>query len=144
MFKFNFNNSDDNLNKSDDLKTEKVDESLKESTEIKIAANQYQEIAEKVKNCHLKVFLSRDLEIGYVDVSSLTEESDSDLIPKVYEGGFKIWECTQDLADLLTFDDKEFAGKRVCDLGCSAGILGMIGLISGADKVDFQDYVSGN
>jgi ribosomal protein L11 methylase PrmA len=60
----------------------------------------------------------------------------------VYEGGFKVWECTQDLADLLTFDDKEFVGKKVCDLGCSAGILGMIALISGAEKVDFQDYVS--
>lgn len=75
-----------------------------------------------------------------MDVALLTNNSVSDLIPRVYEGGFKIWECSQDLCDFLV-DTNEFEGKRVCDLGCSAGILGILSLAKGASTVDFQDYV---
>ncbi|KAK7790241.1 hypothetical protein R5R35_001045 [Gryllus longicercus] len=65
----------------------------------------------------------------------------SDLIPGKYEGGFKIWECTQDLANFMI---KELShvfhpGVRVLDLGCGAGILGVLALVHGC-TVHFQDY----
>lgn len=86
----------------------------------------------------------------------------------VYEGGLKIWECTKDLCDYLTESlplveseksepvfkipgvvveeevntlIKSFQHKLCLDLGCGAGILGILCLQNGA-KVHFQDYVS--
>lgn len=62
-------------------------------------------------------------------------------------GGAKVWECTQDLGLFLanTVDEKnllsDFAEKRVLDLGCGAGILGILALKAGS-TVHFQDYVS--
>lgn len=58
-------------------------------------------------------------------------------------GGAKIWECTQDLGELLCKEKiiENFANKKVLDLGCGAGILGILALQNGA-KVHFQDYVS--
>ena len=70
--------------------------------------------------------------------------NNSDLISGVYEGGYKIWECTQDLVDYFTEEDaskNEFAGKLVCDLGCSGGLAGLMALIKDARNVHFQDYV---
>lgn len=144
MFKFNFSENDEALEKKINIRDEELLEESKECTVIRITADQYTEMAQKVKNEKVNCFVSNDIEIGYLDHTSLTDKSDTDLIPRVYEGGFKIWECTQDLADFLTNSEylNEFEGKSVCDLGCSAGVLGIIGLINGASKVDFQDYVS--
>lgn len=70
------------------------------------------------------------------------EISHSDLIPAKYEGGLKIWECTYDLADYLM--DKttrlNLKNKTVLDLGCGAGILGIVALKLDAECVHFQDY----
>lgn len=160
MFKFNFNSENEEIVKEDLEKDKKLQsEQCKESEKISISSNQYQEIAENVKNSTLNVFISNENEIGYLDNTLLTDKSDTDLIPRVYEGGFKIWECTQDLADFITnplvsefahpsglnvpnLNDSEFKNKSVCDLGCSAGVLGIIALMIGAKHVDFQDYVS--
>lgn len=66
----------------------------------------------------------------------------------MYEGGLKIWECTQDLADFLTKTNdngktllNNFEGKRVLDLGCGVGVLGVLALTHNAKLVTFQDYV---
>lgn len=150
MFKFNFNSeNEDNVKEVVEDKRSESNEELKPSGEHEITSVQYAEIAENLKNAKLNVFISNDLEIGYLDTSSLPDQSDTDLIPRVYEGGFKIWECTQDLADIFTSPDNDrdeeshqFADKSVCDLGCSAGVLGIVALIHGAGIVDFQDYVS--
>lgn len=82
------------------------------------------------------------------DIKS-AEQNDSDVVPGVYEGGAKVWECTQDLGDYLTaFDDSGctvidgFADKTVLDLGCGAGLLGILALKNGSSAVHFQDYVS--
>lgn len=90
----------------------------------------------------------------------------TDLIPGVYEGslksnvyshvnlksilcpgGGKIWECTQDLGDYfinpMNASDSLYKlckGKHVLDLGCGAGILGILALKAGA-YVHFSDYV---
>ncbi|XP_044264226.1 histidine protein methyltransferase 1 homolog [Tribolium madens] len=67
------------------------------------------------------------------------EKSHSDLIPAVYEGGLKVWECTFDLVDFLVRENIDFGGKKVLDLGCGAGIVGILACLKGAKTV-FQDY----
>ncbi|XP_050084227.1 histidine protein methyltransferase 1 homolog [Anopheles aquasalis] len=72
----------------------------------------------------------------------LSAESDhSDLVPGCYEGGLKVWECTFDLGQFLAKEDrKKILGKKVLDLGCGAGILGIEAKLFGAGEVHFQDY----
>ena len=71
---------------------------------------------------------------------SITDREGSDLIPGVYEGGLKIWECTHDLLMYLSSNDVDFTGKCVLDLGCGAGLLGIYALLNKAREVHFQDY----
>lgn len=145
MFKFNFSSENEEDNKESNVESEeKPTVEYEKSEKMEVTADQRAEISENLKTTKVNCFVSNEVEIGYLENSSITDESDTDLIPRVYEGGFKIWECTQDLADLFTsiIYSSEFRGKTVCDLGCSAGVLGIIALLSGAKKVDFQDYVS--
>lgn len=67
----------------------------------------------------------------------------NDLISSVYEGGFKIWECTEDLMKYLSEsgDCKRIKGKTVIDIGCGVGLLGVYALkFCHADFVTFQDF----
>lgn len=108
-------------------------------------------INEFSKKKPVHAFVSNSFEVWTVETAEVeaTKQNHTDLISGVYEGGLKIWECTQDLADILTKTDGEdekclldsFNGKNVLDLGCGAGVLGILGAIVGA-KVTFQDYVS--
>lgn len=66
----------------------------------------------------------------------------TDLITGVYEGGLKIWECTYDLLEYVDDEGLTCSDKRVLDLGCGAGLLGILALKRGASKVHFQDYNS--
>ncbi|XP_062319140.1 histidine protein methyltransferase 1 homolog [Osmerus eperlanus] len=75
-------------------------------------------------------------------ILSRTAAQRSDLISGVYEGGLKVWECTYDLLELVDREGETFAGKRVLDLGCGAGLLGIVALKRGARLVHFQDYNS--
>lgn len=63
----------------------------------------------------------------------------------LHSGGGKIWECTQDLGDYLMNGEnslfKSLSNKHVLDLGCGAGILGILALKAGA-FVHFSDYVN--
>ncbi|XP_044295345.1 histidine protein methyltransferase 1 homolog [Varanus komodoensis] len=76
------------------------------------------------------------------DIASKGSSSQSDLITGVYEGGFKIWECTFDLIDYLSESEIQFAHKSVLDLGCGAGLLGIVALKGNAEEIHFQDYNS--
>ncbi|XP_034754225.1 histidine protein methyltransferase 1 homolog [Etheostoma cragini] len=76
------------------------------------------------------------------NILSRTAEQRSDLISGVYEGGLKVWECTYDLLELIEKDGETFGGKAVLDLGCGAGLLGILSLQRGARQVHFQDYNS--
>uniref|UniRef100_A0A1A9WXL1 protein-histidine N-methyltransferase n=1 Tax=Glossina brevipalpis TaxID=37001 RepID=A0A1A9WXL1_9MUSC len=69
------------------------------------------------------------------------EDQHSDLVPGVYEGGAKIWECTEDLLNYMSTNNSSdwWTHKRVLDLGCGAGLLGIYAYKQGA-QVDFQDY----
>lgn len=75
-------------------------------------------------------------------IVSKSVSSHSDLIPGVYEGGLKIWECTFDLMDYFSEADIDFTNKTVLDLGCGAGLLGIVALRGEAARVHFQDYNS--
>ncbi|CAG7726628.1 unnamed protein product, partial [Allacma fusca] len=68
-------------------------------------------------------------------------DSSSDLIPGVYEGGFKMWECTSDLVKYLESNSDVVINDntKVLDLGCGSGVLGLYALSRGG-LVDFQDY----
>ncbi|XP_026835588.1 histidine protein methyltransferase 1 homolog isoform X2 [Drosophila erecta] len=70
-----------------------------------------------------------------------SEEKHSDLISGVYEGGAKIWECTEDLLLYLSekYENSFWKEKSVLDLGCGCGLLGIYAMKHGA-LVDFQDY----
>uniref|UniRef100_A0A8C6SWD1 protein-histidine N-methyltransferase n=1 Tax=Neogobius melanostomus TaxID=47308 RepID=A0A8C6SWD1_9GOBI len=75
-------------------------------------------------------------------ILSRTLQQKSDLISGVYEGGLKVWECTYDLLKLIEKDTETFGNKRILDLGCGAGLLGILALKRGARGVHFQDYNS--
>uniref|UniRef100_A0A182IWV6 protein-histidine N-methyltransferase n=1 Tax=Anopheles atroparvus TaxID=41427 RepID=A0A182IWV6_ANOAO len=83
------------------------------------------------------------LEETFTDDIVTAEQDHSDLVPNRYEGGLKVWECTFDLGKFF-FESEDpktlFCGKKVLDLGCGAGILGIEALLLGASSVHFQDY----
>lgn len=70
-------------------------------------------------------------------------EAGTDLIPGVYEGGLKIWEGSCDLLDYLSTGKIALNGARVLELGCGAGLPGILAVLQGASCVAFQDYNPG-
>ena len=83
----------------------------------------------------------RVLPSAQVDAPYSSELRASDLLPGVYEGGFKLWECAVDLAGFLAeLPDAELGpAHRVLELGCGHGLPGLVALRRGA-QVDFVDY----
>uniref|UniRef100_A0A087YA30 protein-histidine N-methyltransferase n=1 Tax=Poecilia formosa TaxID=48698 RepID=A0A087YA30_POEFO len=75
-------------------------------------------------------------------ILSHREEKNSDLISGVYKGGLKVWECTYDILEIMEKEGETFSGKTVLDLGCGAGLLGILALKRGARQILFQDYNS--
>ncbi|KIJ63061.1 hypothetical protein HYDPIDRAFT_113597 [Hydnomerulius pinastri MD-312] len=51
-------------------------------------------------------------------------DNPSDLVPLVYEGGLKTWECSLDLVSYLSSIgySKNLGGKRVLELGCGTAV----------------------
>jgi len=67
-------------------------------------------------------------------------ENSTDLVPGVYEGGLKVWECSEDLVNFLdTNFSQNLQDKKVAELGCGAGLPGIYCCNQGA-KVLFNDY----
>lgn len=125
MFKFNFNT--DVLNES--VLNVEVDEVVK-TEELTIPNVLVTEPFTTLilADCSLKF------------VNDFPNSYNSDLIPGTYEGGFKLWECTEDLLEHLRKNTLYFDGKSVLDLGCGTGLLGIFTLIAGAQNVAFQDF----
>ena len=64
----------------------------------------------------------------------------TDVLPGVYEGGFKVWECSIDLCRYLHATPTLCGpGRRVLELGCGHGLPGSLALRTGASHVLFQD-----
>ncbi|VUZ50439.1 unnamed protein product, partial [Hymenolepis diminuta] len=66
--------------------------------------------------------------------------SDIDVISGVVEGGFTVWDGTRHLLNYLVKENIDFKDKRVLDLGCGAGLLGIHALINGAKFALFQEF----
>ncbi|KAK2706530.1 hypothetical protein QYM36_016531 [Artemia franciscana] len=73
------------------------------------------------------------------DVYDIIEGNQSDLVNGIYEGGFKVWECTLDLLLFLEKCGDLKNSSQVLDLGCGAGLLGIFALSKGC-SIYFQDY----
>jgi len=85
--------------------------------------------------------VSKDLESrDYSGDLTPALSSSTDLVSGVYEGGLKIWECSEDLAHFLhdTKGDK-LAGMKVLELGCGAALPGVY-CFRERSSVWFSDY----
>ncbi|KAI1295553.1 Histidine protein methyltransferase 1 -like protein [Halotydeus destructor] len=67
-------------------------------------------------------------------------DSSSDLVPGIYEGGFKVWESSVDVIELIRSNPELVKDRDVLDMGCGAGLVGIAALIAGARSVTFQDF----
>mmetsp|Transcript_29020 Transcript_29020/g.64017 ORF Transcript_29020/g.64017 Transcript_29020/m.64017 type:complete len:307 (-) Transcript_29020:2360-3280(-) len=149
-FSFNFlQNADDQVEEDDfyDNPGAPAEEEYYRPTEIDQDSLEAVSINDEVSL--LKGRVSAD---SIVELLEEPKAAESDLIPGVYEGGFKLWEGSVDLCKFLlnkyqlkgsTFKgtdvENELQGKRVLELGCGHGLPGMLALMAGAD-VHFQDY----
>lgn len=74
------------------------------------------------------------------DASALDKETD--IIPGVYEGGYKVWECSVDLTAMLLQKScglPELSTCRAIELGCGHGFPGVAALKLGCPRVVFSD-----
>ncbi|PSN42083.1 hypothetical protein C0J52_13015 [Blattella germanica] len=72
-----------------------------------------------VNDKHINTFICGTYQIQHVIASQICS-------------GLKIWECTQDLANYILKQGMNFHSKRVLDLGCGSGILGILAMQLGA------------
>ena len=68
------------------------------------------------------------------------DQTNCDLSKGVYEGGFKVWECSEDLLKYCLANKIVKANQSVCDIGCGAGVLGILALRQKASQVHLLDY----
>ncbi|KAJ8930268.1 hypothetical protein NQ314_016935 [Rhamnusium bicolor] len=157
MFKFGFSSDNEGNIKSEENIFHTNDIKWDESTEIE--PNKDRELVKEIiESTQVNTIMSYNVEIKYLssnevlkilqnkqsldDLSTLkAEHNHSDLLPAVYEGGLKIWECTFDLLNYINDNQLNFEHKNVLDLGCGAGIIGILSLLKGSTCY-FQDYNS--
>ncbi|CAF3452108.1 unnamed protein product [Rotaria socialis] len=120
MFKFNF---DIDENSKRECSNEKQDD-------INVSNQEF--------GCfYLNDLQNEDAEHGRNKFDSYT----SDLVPNVYEGGFKTWECSHDLVAYLSSIVSNFQEMTtVIELGCGSGLPGLELNKHRRFHVDFQDF----
>lgn len=64
---------------------------------------------------------------GHSQSKSHRVAKDTEVVPMVYEGGFKIWECSFDIIRSLAAEGGPDSDRplRILDLGCGAGVVGI-------------------
>merc|ERR1712029_748347 len=155
MFKFSFNQNEEAS--GDDDAGRGAEEPVVKEKECFIHPLELSPDCDTIKKqpTYQKIFLADDTEnlddvLLNVELTNCNEEWDqnhTDLIPGVYEGGLKVWECTEDLLRHIKAESRlsvEAGGhsfSRVLDLGCGAGLLGIAAAKTFASKhLVFQDY----
>ena len=138
MFKFNFNQNDDNeeiverTNGSVGDASKCVEHIIMESKVVRKDSD-----IDSIEG--MKVLKSAEVVRNMAKKPEFLNEN-SDLVKNVYEGGFKIWECSVDLAQFITKNLSLIENsEKILDLGCGAGLPGLICLNQGKE-VHFQDY----
>ncbi|CAG9767673.1 unnamed protein product [Ceutorhynchus assimilis] len=155
MFKFNFSNEN---NKTKEEEILPPNTTWLESK--KIEPNEDDDVLKDIfNNCEENSLDCKDVNIKYfstVDVLNIlktnedwasseklsvlsADQNHSDLQTAVYEGGLKIWECTYDLISYMVDENLNLNNKNVLDLGCGAGLIGLLCLAKGS-SCTFQDY----
>ncbi|KAL9887857.1 histidine protein methyltransferase 1 homolog [Glossina fuscipes fuscipes] len=108
--------------------------------------------------CHTKILknvcishLSGGFLLGDIRNASKSDikkahDQHSNLVPGVYEGGAKIWECTDDILNFMAekYSLDWWTRKRVLDLGCGAGLLGINASKEGLVSIFKIMYVLGD
>jgi Lysine methyltransferase len=93
-----------------------------------------------------KALLDRSVEQEGASSILLHDKEDHDLIPGRYEGGFKIWECSYDLAEILIKSTNLLSHKtkRILELGCGHGVPGIIAskILDDTTEIVFADFNS--
>uniref|UniRef100_A0AAR5P617 protein-histidine N-methyltransferase n=1 Tax=Dendroctonus ponderosae TaxID=77166 RepID=A0AAR5P617_DENPD len=155
MFKFNFASDEE---QSTDTVSSKDPDWL-ESQEVPPGDDNDEIIKNIFTECEQNSVACKETTVKYfstVDVLNILRTEDDDLLKKqlavlnadenhsdlqtaVYEGGLKIWECTYDMLSYIAESQLDFHNKNVLDLGCGAGLIGMLCLLKGA-TCTFQDY----
>lgn len=137
MFKFNFNNDEDSSDNEKEMTTLPVIEA-KEFIPENIVSTIKLELEKHSKNV-TKVSEIKLISSPLFEYKSIQDIAHTDLKPNVYEGGYKLWECSFDLMDYIK-NNLSIDNQSVLDLGCGTGLLGLYTLLHGASQVSFQDY----
>ncbi|PXF49343.1 Histidine protein methyltransferase 1-like [Gracilariopsis chorda] len=92
------------------------------------------------ENAHDTVQLG-DLQVfkSIATPSSSLSPAGSDIVPSVYEGGYKLWECAIDLAEYLR-KASLCKGKSVLELGAGHAIPSIVAAMQDATVLCIQDY----
>eukprot|EP01135_Chromosphaera_perkinsii_P000300 Nk52_evm69s62 gene=Nk52_evmTU69s62 len=155
-FKFNFGFDDgkgEGLGQKKEGKREEEEGALRQVVESVVSENGVTGSVERVKVTGLRDVVQmwrRDIsnvEVLLAETGKDKEDGDvakavqhnSDLIPGVYEGGMKTWECSLDLVRFCA-SHMDFKGLRVIELGCGSALPGIYAAMNSAKCVYFQDY----
>ncbi|CAD5113257.1 DgyrCDS2435 [Dimorphilus gyrociliatus] len=159
MFSFNFNvDSSENCDKKDASIDTNEEKDTNDTTEEVI----YGEVTFSTADCNNLIescgieetMITPDYKIYHIDLNvceeKLKQSSDSkikealdknsDVIPQVYEGGLKVWECSIDLCAYLKETNYELSNLNILELGCGIGLPGIYTLSRQPASVTFSDY----
>ncbi|XP_068231473.1 histidine protein methyltransferase 1 homolog isoform X2 [Palaemon carinicauda] len=151
MFEFNFNVDDKQENLGLQNETVKEDRKWLQTQSHTVTNRHLEALSEE--NTVEEVTIGQTV-LKYLSMTSALERlkkmeasadivplvtDNTDLVPAVYEGGLKIWECTWDLLNYMELSCKDLKGCRVLDLGCGAGLPGIYAMLHGS-HITLQDY----
>jgi hypothetical protein len=99
------------------------------------------EVVEKITgdNSLFVPFSAGDVQLKGALPSDTSIDCGKDIVPGVYEGGFKCWECSLDLVKFLFDNSFVKAQSRILELGCGHGFPGIAALLQGAREAVFSD-----
>ena len=76
--------------------------------------------------------------------ATMNLEEERDIISGQYEGGFKVWECSYDLAEIIFETNLARPSKqiRILELGCGHGVPGIVAMMTIDDiaEIVFSDF----